>query len=615
MFLNMQREDPKCCSMAGSDKSLFAFEQRKRTRVMKEQARKEKAMEDAKMTSTVSLTSTTTTDEESGSELLQETGSDDDFQMPSTSTKQTPKRRKKRSVKVITPEVAAAMDRVKVTDRGATFVTAAIAQSLGHNLDDIAVSHSTVRRARCINREISALKHKEQFSPDTPLLLHWDSKLLPDISGKKDTVDRVAILVTGGGEEKLLAVPKIARGTGKEQADACIKVLNDWKLTDKVHGLVFDTTASNTGLHKGACHIIEEALGRDMVWIACRHHILEIVLSSVFTASMGSTDGPKIGLFKRFQAHWQSVNQSEFVLPEEELFDGLNNLREEAKDFYKTAISHAQPREDYRELLQLALVFVGGPSFYVPSFRAPGALHNARWMAKAIYSLKMILFRNQFKLTSRQLKGLMSVSLFVAVIYAKFWHEASNAERAPRNDMMFLSQLQEYPNSIIKKAASEPMLRHLWYFSEHLVALALFDDRVSCETKMAMTANFKKKPAEKILKRLDGKSFNYAMPLEQYVSQRSLKIFDLLLMDGQEEAHNFLVKQPLLWPEDPVYVKFKEAVQRLKVVNDTAERGIALMTAYNGSLPHDEEQVQYLLQVVAAHRKAIPKPTKATLTI
>jgi len=84
-------------------------------------------MEDAKMTSTVSLTSTTTTDEESGSELLQETGSDDDFQMPSTSTKQTPKRRKKTSVKVITPEVAAAMDRVKVTDRGATFVTAAIA--------------------------------------------------------------------------------------------------------------------------------------------------------------------------------------------------------------------------------------------------------------------------------------------------------------------------------------------------------------------------------------------------------------------------------------------------------------------------------------------------------
>ena len=104
-------------------------------------------------------------------------------------------------------------------------------------------------------------------------------------------------------------------------------------------------------------------------------------------------------------------------------------------------------------------------------------------------------------------------------------------------------------------------------------------------------------------------------PLEQYVSQHSLKIFDLLLMDGQEEAHNFLVKQPLLWPEDPVYVKFKEAVQRLKVVNDTAERGIALMTAYNGSLTHDEEQVQYLLQVVAAPRKAIPKATKATLTI
>jgi len=62
------------------------------------------------------------------------------------------------------------------------------------------------------------------------LLLHWDRKLLPDITDSKETVDSIAVLVTGGGEEILLGVPKIGRGTGKEQADACLGTLDEWEL-------------------------------------------------------------------------------------------------------------------------------------------------------------------------------------------------------------------------------------------------------------------------------------------------------------------------------------------------------------------------------------------------
>ena len=54
-------------------------------------------------------------------------------------------------------------------------------------------------------------------------------------------------------------------------------------------------------------------------------------------------------------------------------------------------------------------------------------------------------------------------------------------------------------------------------------------------------------------------------------------------------------------------------MQRLKVVNDSAERCVALIEAYNCSLTRDEDQLQYLLQTVAAHRKSIPKPFKAAL--
>ena len=58
----------------------------------------------------------------------------------------------------------------------------------------------------------------------------------------------------------------------------------------------------------------------------------------------------------------------------------------------------------------------------------------------------------------------------------------------------------------------------------------------------------------------------------------------------------------------------KLTVHELKVVNDAAERGVALIQAYSGSLTRDEEQLQYLLQVVAAHRQAVPLPTKRYLT-
>jgi len=41
-------------------------------------------------------------------------------------------------------------------------------------------------------------------------------------------------------------------------------------------------------------------------------------------------------------------------------------------------------------------------------------------MAKAIYSLKMVLFKGQLTLTTRELKGLTELALFVAPVYGRF---------------------------------------------------------------------------------------------------------------------------------------------------------------------------------------------------
>ena len=73
-----------------------------------------------------------------------------------------------------------------------------------------------------------------------------DGKLLPDIASGTKVVDRIAILVTGEDIEQLLAVPKIGRGTGMEQCNACLSTLTDWELKPFFQRLIFDTTPSNT---------------------------------------------------------------------------------------------------------------------------------------------------------------------------------------------------------------------------------------------------------------------------------------------------------------------------------------------------------------------------------
>jgi len=59
-------------------------------------------------------------------------------------------------------------------------------------------------------------------------------------------------------------------------------------------------------------------------------------------------------------------------------------------EFLKNNLNNAQPRNDYKELLELALIFLGEKPKTPTFFHVPGAIHHARWMAKAIYCIKFI---------------------------------------------------------------------------------------------------------------------------------------------------------------------------------------------------------------------------------
>jgi len=149
----------------------------------------------------------------------------------------------------------------------------------------------------------------------------------------------------------------------------------------------------------------------------------------------------------------------------------------------------SQPREDYEEFIKLCIIFPGGADPAEISFRTPGACHQARWMVKAIYSLKMFLFQHQFTLTTKQKHSVKELALFVSRIYVRCWHEAPLGRKASLNDMQLLESLTNYPNRTIAKAARDTFSQHLWYFSEFLVGLSFFDDRIAADVRIQTVAN------------------------------------------------------------------------------------------------------------------------------
>ena len=64
---------------------------------------------------------------------------------------------------------------------------------------------------------------------------------------------------------------------------------------------------------------------------------------------------------------------------------------------------------------------------------------------------------------------------------------------------------------------------------------------------------------------------------------------------------------------DEGYVAFKLFVASLKVTNDVAERGVAMVETYANTVTKDDQQLQWLLQAVEEHRRRVPSFTKETL--
>ncbi|XP_074108448.1 uncharacterized protein LOC141533454 [Cotesia typhae] len=499
-----------------------------------------------------------------------------------------PEKSFKRGTKsLITPKLVAALDRCQLSIRDSVYILHAVVEALGLNSDDFPINKSSIQRVRTQARKSRAEAIKTDFQNNLPdvVTIHWDGKLLPGLDVRSSKEERLPIIASFDDREQLLAVPKLE--------------------------------TSNTGRFSGACAILEQTLERKLLLFACRHHIYELVLKAVFETKVKHiTSSLDIPIFKKLRDNWKNINTDNIESPLNfvEAHIAKTNITS-LLTFYKTELEKSFVRDDYRELVELCVVFLGGDTENKLKLRPPGALHQARWMARAIYSIKICLLQSQLKITAKDKNALQDVCLFIVTLYTKPWLGCTMAVKAPNQDLSFLKALKEYEkvDATSSKASISKFIHHLWYLCEETVMLSLFDEEVDTKTKTKMINNLNRDESSDSSKRYvpskeDITQNLFDMTLDDFVTQRSKRFLSRLQIDD-----SFLREDVSSWGDNLAFLGARRRLSRLKVVNDTAERAVKLMQDFNGLITAEEEQKQFLLRCVQEHRNLYPDCKKTTL--
>ena len=511
------------------------------------------------------------------------------------------------------PLTLQALDRTKTSSRDAFRILAPASAAMGLDVSKAAISRSTIERERKKLRSTIDAEAKAAFLPPENAIVHFDGKHLMDMAGEFG--DRLAIVLSGNTPDciqgKLLSAEKIADGTGRSQAEEVISALNKWGAQDNVCGMCFDTTSSNTGWIKGACVLIEEMLGRPLLWLPCRHHICELLLKAAWEAVFGEDMEPSYTEMGIFQKNWEKIEKNNFEILN--LKPWMKHYRAKVVPFLKSLLQSKQPRDDYREVIELVLLILGSPVENF-TFKKPGAYHKARWMAPLIYGCKMFLFRKQLKTQLKKdkkfLENLERFSIFATLFYVEHWFAAPLAAEAPYMDLKLykeMLQFQKY-DSAIATAVVQKFMLHTWYLNQEYTAFSLFSKNISDKEKSSI--------AKKLSKVTPPKKYEsgYPMPVQLPQNKKGLdrKLSDsvmdgsLFLFDKLGFAKDWLYMPVTTWETNENFCKMRTWVLNLRVTNDCAERGVKLISDYAKCLTKDSVDRQNLLQVVSSNRNQFP---------
>ena len=363
--------------------------------------------------------------------------------------------------------------------------------------------------------------------------------------------------------------------------------------------------------------------------------------------------------FKSFKTLYDSLDKKRFEMlePKQWMKPQINHIVEFCQF---TLSAEKQPRDDYKECLDLTLAILGSPPANF-SLKACGAFHKARWMAPLIYACKMFLLRSSLSLpigkwieerkkeekkkdekkkdekkkdekkktTKNNMKPMVNADeylsrleqfvVFSSLHYVEYWFCSHFASEAPYMDLNFYKKMLHYKktNTVIADAVLDKFYGHTWYLNQCYAPLSLFSKNVSNDEKGEI--------AQKLLKVKPRKNYSTGYPMPVPLSQFSvkdglaLKLSDfvdnesLFMFDAFNFKKDWLGKPVETWQSYESFKEMENWVRNLKVTNDAAERGVKLVSDYCKILTKDPEGLQNLLQVVIKHRQEYPDVNKGTL--
>lgn len=377
------------------------------------------------------------------------------------------------------------------------------------------------------NRKIEQIKNS-----DTKLLLQFDTKNVSELNRRHiGSKGRLVIIFRNETDVTSFGPYALDNHRAETIANKIISIITEYELQDRIIGMVCDTENTNTGWLNGVCVRIEEFLKKDLLYILCRHHIYDLVLKHVGQFLFGDTSAPTFDYgCSELKAAWKYLDLNRFSPYDEEdqiILESAINFRADVIPVLKSQIKKHRLRDDYAELTDLALKFFGESTTSTKQFMVPGAVSNARWMAKAIYALKSFLFRDQLNLDQQTLNQLRRFSVFISSVYVKRWNYCTNVFNAPINDLEFLKEIEMYSeiDDEIAAVAKNAFCRHLTYVTNEMILLLIFSNQTPHNEKEIMRQQLSREVNERTensIKYQHTDEEYSLLQLRDFVSSRSL---------------------------------------------------------------------------------------------
>ena len=174
--------------------------------------------------------------------------------------------------------------------------------------------------------------------------------------------------------------------------------LDDWGCGDRVIGMCYDTTASNTGVDNGSAVLLQqEYFLRPMLFIECRHHVGELLGKRPWEAIMKYDNGPEFSIYNKLRDIWPDIDLDNTELT---LLDIPADEKKKLLDFFDEILDKKDEdnkilvRGDCRVVALISRFMLAGElrGGEKMKWTPPSSTSKARFMAQGICYQKLLVF-------------------------------------------------------------------------------------------------------------------------------------------------------------------------------------------------------------------------------